>query len=284
MLNIKNPTQLNELENNTFYGELPHLNNSVINFKGKNNILFCEKNVTLENSRIDFNNDNSILYLSSNTHNYKLNLFLNNNNLVFIGKNNFMNGPITLVLSEGKNIIIGEKNLFSYNIGLRVADAHLIYSSKSHERINLSKSIFIGDHVWIGESVRILKGCIIGSGSIIGTNSVLSNKKVNSNTSWAVNPAREIKKNIFWDEKSVHAYTKEKTLETMHYPTNEFIYSKDNNTLPLETIEKKIDNLNSVEEKKEFIISTLVKNNKNRFHYQINQDSLLKKIYKKIHF
>lgn len=70
----------------------------------------------------------------------------------------------------------------------------------------------------------------------------------------------------------------------MHYPTNEFIYSKDNNTLPLETIEKKIDNLNSVEEKKEFIISTLVKNNKNRFHYHINQDSLLKKIYKKIHF
>lgn len=284
MLNIRNPAQLNELEKNTFYGELPHLNNSVINFKGKNNILFCEKDVTLENSRIDFNNDNSILYLSSNKNNYKVNLSLNINNLVFIGKNNFMNGTITLVLSEGKNIIIGENNLFSYNIGLRVADVHLIYSSKSHERINPSKSIFIGDHVWIGESVRILKGCIIGSGSIIGANSVLSNKKVDSNTSWAGNPAREIKKDIFWDDKSVHAYTKEKTLKTMNHPTDEFIYSKDNYTLPLETIDETIDKLSSAEVKKEFIINTLVKNNKNRFYYQTNQESLLKKIYKKIHF
>ena len=281
MLSIQNPTQLNELKNNKFYGELPNLNNSVINFKGKNIILICEENVTLENSRIEFNQDNSILYLSNNNHNYKLNLSINNNNLVFIGKNNFMNGTITIVLSEEKNVIIGENNLFSYNIVLRVADAHLIYSSKTHKRINISKSIVIGDHVWIGESVRILKGCIIGSGAIIGAGSVLSNKKVNSNTSWAGNPAKEIRKNIFWSGESVHTYTKEKTLKTMDCHTNEFIYSSDENTFSLKIMEETINNLNSAEEKKEFILNTFTTNNKNRFHYQ-NQKSIFKKIYKKL--
>jgi len=53
--------------------EKSHLDNSKVNFYGRNNILFVEDGVTLRNSTINFNKDNSVVYLSSNRHNYLLN-------------------------------------------------------------------------------------------------------------------------------------------------------------------------------------------------------------------
>ena len=65
-MRITEGKELLELKENTFYGEIPELINSNIYFHGKNNILACEKGVTLKNSRIDFHFSNSIIYLSKN--------------------------------------------------------------------------------------------------------------------------------------------------------------------------------------------------------------------------
>ena len=51
--------------NNRILGSNPNIINSKIVFKGSNNILFCEDNVTLKNSNLKFSGSDSIVYLSS---------------------------------------------------------------------------------------------------------------------------------------------------------------------------------------------------------------------------
>lgn len=264
-MQITNAEELLNLEDNKFIGEPPKLTNSQININGKNNILVCEDNVNLWNSRIDFNGDNSILYLSSNNFDYATNISINGNNICFIGKNNFFNGISTIVLSESKNIIIGEDCLFSYGISIRVSDGHLIYNTKTKERTNHSKSIYIGDHVWIGQGSMILKGTRIGSGSIIGANSTLSNKIVPSNTTFAGSPARLTKECTFWLGYSVHPWSEKTTEEYSKYDSENFTYYKDDNTLDFNNVESDLDKISNIEEVIEYIGFNFLEAGKNRF-------------------
>lgn len=264
-MQITSPEELLNLKENEFIGELPKLTNSQININGKNNIFVCEENVNLWNSKIDFNGDNSVLYLSSNTFDYALNISINGNNVCFIGKNNYFNGMSTIVLSESKNVIIGEDCLFSYGISIRVADAHLIYHTKTKERLNFSKSIFIGDHVWLGQSAMILKGTRIGSGSIIGAGSVLSNKIVPSNTTFAGSPARLTKNDTFWVGYSVHPWDEFTTLKYSKYTTDNFIYETDDDTLDFEDVDYDLDEFENPKNILTYIESNLLEAGKNRF-------------------
>ena len=241
-MQITDANQLLELNENEFIGEIPRMTNSQINFTGKNNILVCEDDVHLWNSRIDFNFDNSVLYLSSNIHDYSANISLHNNNICFIGKNNFFNGRTNFVLSESKNIILGDECFISYNVVFRTSDGHPIYNDLSKERMNSSKSIYVGDHVWLGQNAMIFKGSKIGSGSIIGANAVVSNKKIPSNTTYAGAPARLIHENVFWTPHSVHGWDDEEIEKMSHSNSDLFTYSPDENTLDFDDIEDKLNN------------------------------------------
>ena len=267
-MQITNGDELLNIENNEFIGEIPKLTNSQININGKNNTLVCEEDVNLWNSRIDFNGDNSILYLSSNSFDYAVNISINGNNICFIGKNNFFNGITSIVLSESKNVIIGGDCLFSYEVSLRVADVHLIYDTKTKERLNYSKSIYIGDHVWLGQNALILKGTQIGSGSIIGANSVLSNKKVPSNTTFAGSPARLTKEDTFWIGYSVHPWSSETTKEYSKYDSENFVFIPDNNSLKFDEIESDLNNIQNHEDIIFYFLSNFLDISKNKFSFK----------------
>ncbi|WP_069593135.1 acyltransferase [Methanosphaera sp. WGK6] len=237
---------------------------SKINFHGHNNVLICEDNVKLVNSLIDFRQNNSIIYLSSSINNYNIMVSVNNNSVLFIGKNNYMNGRLNLILSESKHIFIGNDCLFSFGLWFRLADPHLIYDINSMTRINPSKSIFIGDHVWIGQDSMILKGTQIGSGSIIGAKSLVSNKIIPSNTIYAGNPVKEVRKNVFFDSHSVHAYVEKDTLKSMNYDSNRWIYEDDGNIIKFDDIDE-LFNSNNFDEIIEFLVNLNNEKLHNRF-------------------
>ena len=85
---------------------------------------------------------------------------------------------------------------------MRTADPHLIYNIVDNQRINHSRSIYIGDHVWIGQNAMILKGSSIHSGSVIGAMSLVAGKTIHSNSCWGGNPVRMLKENIAGPEKA----------------------------------------------------------------------------------
>ncbi len=262
---ITQPDMLNTPDNNNkFMGELPKMVNSSIKFAGSNNILFCEKNVTLVNSTITFNANNSLIYLSESCKDYKVNLTVNNNSALYFGKNNYFNGIFTIILSEQKHFLAGDDGLYSFGIWARTADPHLIYDVESKNRINPSKSIFIGDHVWIGQNAYILKGTQIDSGSIVGAMSVLSGKRIPHNTSWAGNPAKQIKDNIFWNGACVHGWTDENTKKAQQNPGAKEIFKySEKEYIPFDEIDYKLSDCKSSGEKLDYL--TGLSSDKNRF-------------------
>lgn len=264
---IKTAEEITSLTDNKIIGaENLTMQNSEIRFGGSNNILFVEENVTLYNSLIDFKFNNCVVYLSSSSHVYWLNLSLNNDSACFIGKNNFMNGILNIVISEHKHVVIGGDGLFAFGIWIRTADPHLVYSAITKKRLNFSKSVFVGDHVWLGQNVFLLKGTHISSGSIIGAGAVCPGRKIASNESWAGNPAVCIAKDIFWDRKSVHAYTEEDTKKSETFSDDRFVFRrKDGNSDVFNEIDTELTNRKSAEDKLEYLKELSNDGSKNRF-------------------
>lgn len=253
--------------NNQIIGKV-NLKNSEILFKGDNNIFLCKNELTLENCKIRFTGSNSLIYIDENPYPMSLNMRIGNDSVIYIGKDCFINKKSHLYATERKNIIIGNQLLLSFDTYFRTADPHIIYDTKTKERLNYSKSILIGDRVWIGQSSLILKGNIIGSGSIIGGHSVLANKNIKSNTLYAGNPARKIKENVFFGyHYSTHDFTKKQEENSKYYDNNQYVYEKDNNTISLKQIDEDLMNIEKAFDKIKYIDEKISNNiHKNRFY------------------
>ena len=169
--------------NKILTGENVSFNEKNVRFTGKgggNNIAVLDKDLQLhKNSVINFCGSNSVAFLSSNTMPYCINVSVANNQALYFGKNIYLNSNnafLRIRLSEQKHLLIGDRCRISFGVWIRFAD-HPVYSIDTHERINPSKSVFIGDRVWLGQNALILNGTHIGSGSIIGAHAVVSGKK-----------------------------------------------------------------------------------------------------------
>ncbi len=269
---------LNLSDENAFCGELPELTNSRIEFKGKNNILYCEPRVRLVNSRLIFKGDNSVIYLSENRNNYLLTVEIPHNAVFYSGKNNYFNGILNVIMSEQKHVFIGDECLFSFGNWIRVADPHLIYSVETKRRINPSKSVYIGDYVWVGQAAMILKGSRIHSGSIVGAAAVVSGKEIMSNESWAGNPARKIADGIFWNPACVHLWTDDETKEYDSLEGENSIYSfKEESFISFDEMEQKFSKKITAKEKCTFLCELSRDSAKERFAKKETQKKFWKK-------
>ena len=249
---------------NLIIGSIPIFENSKIQFKGCNNILYCEDGVKIRNSNIVFKGDNSLIFLKKGKYNLDVDIY--NNSTLYIGENNYFHPHLIntkIILSEEKNVFIGNDNIISLNCFIRTADPHLIYDTNTKERLNYSKSVYIGDHIWLGQGTTILKGTQIHSGAIVGAKSLVSNKVISSNTVWGGNPAKLIKKDIFWEPKSVHSWQKTDTEQYRYYENDDFIYTKEETSVDFNLIEQNLSNLSHPAGKIEYLKN--LSDKKNRF-------------------
>lgn len=244
------------------------INGGKIVFSGKNNILYCEHNVHLENCNLLFSGNNNVIYLSSSTHTYRTNITVYNNCTCFFGEDCYFNGTINIICSEEKNVFVGSNALLSFGVWIRTADPHLVYSAETLDRINPSKSVYIGDHVWIGQNALILKGSRVYSGSIIGGGAVLAGAKVPSNTSFAGNPAKQIAEEIFWDPKVVHTWTSRETKQNQHYQGEPYLYAPSEQSIPFGRIDKTLEKSKTSSDKLEYLKSISAEADKNRFAWK----------------
>lgn len=242
------------------------MDGSKIIFNGSGNILVVEDGVKLSSSTVLFNGSNAVCYLGANKNPYYVNLTVNNNSCIFFGRGNYINGKMTLITSEQQNIIIGDDGLFSFGIFIRTADPHLLYDCGSGKRINPSKSVFIGDHVWIGQNVLILKGTAVGSGSVIGGAALLSGKSVPSNTVCGGNPAKIIRRGVFFSKECVHTWTDTQTEKYNTMKTDRYTYRRDSDTVSPQEIDSALKACRNSDERLAAVKKYLVdKSGKNRF-------------------
>ena len=222
-------------ENSIIAGEGLSLKNSTITFRGTNKILYAEEGVVLEGCSISFGGDHAVVYLSKSNRPYRLSMNAFRETTVFFGHDNYFNNKLTASVSEHQNLIVGNDCLFSLGISMRTADAHPVYSVDTKERISLSRSIFVGDHVWMAQDVLIM-GSEIGSGAVLRERMVATAATIPSNTLWAGNPARQIQKDVFYTNESVHNWNSAQTNANHSKHAPEFIYQEDDT--PRNSLEK----------------------------------------------
>lgn len=221
-------------------GEAPTFDHAKIVSTSDNNKIYCEHGVTLHNSTITFVGDGNVIYLSRNYYSYSLDLRIYKNSCFYMDENNCLGGQISVLVQEHQNILIGKDVFLSYGIHLMTSDAHLIYGVKDKKRLNFSKSILIGDHVWIGQYTSVFKGTTIGSGSIIGGTSTITGKNCPSNTIWAGNPAKMIKKDIFWETSCTNLFDADQTEKNERCERKSHCYTSDGKQLDFITIDTKL--------------------------------------------
>lgn len=276
---IHDLNQIEQLKNNCIKADGKNISfvSSEIRFKGGNNLCIIEDNVQISNSKIIFMGNNAIVYISRSNSRITMDCICSNESVVFLGENLYINpnfdDRFLLSATERENIIIGRDCLFSYGICMRTADPHIVYDCDTKRRINLSKSILIGDHVWVGQNVLFLKGSEVGSGSIVGANSVVANKKIPSNCSIGGNPCKVLRENVFFTRKCVHDFGEEDTCEYMKYNSDEYIYKKNDDNLNFEILNGLLKEKN-VDDKLKFIMQVLVNNScKDRFYMEKKGES-----------
>lgn len=268
METVKSLEDIENLEKNRVVGN-PEMNKSQINFKGDNNVLYCEGNVKLDNAKFTFNGNNSIVYLSSAMNSqYSFNLVIYNDSTFFIGREGNMSSPININIQENQNVIIGAGVTISSGVNIRTSDIYPIYDNQTKERVNFAKSVFIGDHVWIGHLAYISRGAKIGSGAILENNSfVPHDTEIPSNSLSVGNPVRLERDNVFYTNDFLAYNRAETSLETKDYKSDVFIYEFVNQeTLDMDKIDQIIKKLNS-ESRLEFIQKLFIRNKRtNRFY------------------
>ena len=262
---IINTTQFEQMKDNKIIG-MPKLKDSELTFHGKNNILVCDHNVELDGATLDFNGNNSLVYLGSNLKNgFKLRIY--SNSTAFFGRDIDMGDSITINVFENQNVVIGADCFIGDNVYISNSDGYPIYTCDTKERVNYSRSIFIGDHVFLGHNVYISKGTKLGSGSIVDNASFIpSFAKIKSHSYLSGNPAKIIRNNVFFTKDFLGPFTTEDSVNSKNYKSDVFIYNVvDQETLDIGQIDKILNDLD-VESRWEFIQKLFIYNKrKNRF-------------------
>lgn len=165
-------------------------------FRGSNNKLVLKDGAKPSQSTIMFDCDNGYCEFGKTA--YKGNIRIGHHCKVIIGNGVTCTYPCYISTAEYTTVEVGEDCMIASANEIRSDDAHPIFNVKTGERINMPKSIRIGNHVWIGAHAAILGGTQIGDGSVVGYASVVKGSFPN-NCIIAGTPAKIVRKDIAWE-------------------------------------------------------------------------------------
>lgn len=184
---------------NTILLNSTYVKKTSIKIEGVNNIIDLSKGSNyIINSKIYINGSNNNIVLGIRNYFDGADLYIEDDGgTISFGDHNRIFGCTHIAVIEGQTVSFGDGCLFSDNVVFRTGDSHTIIDINSKKRINLSKSISVGNRVWFGNTSTILKGVTISDDSIIGTCSLVT-KDVPTNSVVAGNPAKVIKSGVSW--------------------------------------------------------------------------------------
>ena len=168
----------------------------VIRFAGRNNKLVVKKGSRVSHTTFMFDCDDGVCEIGVNT--FRGTIRIGEKSRVVVGDAVSVVGPCYISTVEHASVVIGNDCMMGAHNEIRADDAHPIFDVITGERVNLPKSIRIGDHVWISTGAIVLGGSEIGDGSIIGHSSVVKGLIPNNCTA-AGSPARVLRRDVAWE-------------------------------------------------------------------------------------
>jgi len=168
----------------------------VVVFRGRNNRLVIKGRPRRKPLKIIFECDNAECVIGKNRFRGKVRL--GEGCSVRIGEKVTCTGPCYVSTAEMASVMIGDDCMFASRNEIRANDGHPIFSVLTGDRVNVSRSIEIGDHVWLAAGAAVLSGARIGAGSVVGYGSVVKGVVPNNCVAAGV-PARVVKRDCVWE-------------------------------------------------------------------------------------
>src|SRR3954470_3281217 len=169
-----------------------------INFRGRNNRLVVGGRSRHGHLAVDFDCDNATVRIGPSSRYFEASIRVGEDSKVLIGRDVSSTTKVTMSAAEGTTITIGDDVMFASLNQVRADDGHPIFDIHTGQRVNVSQSIRIGNHVWLGRSAAVLGGARIGDGTVIGYGSVVT-RRIPNNCVAAGVPARVLRRDIGWD-------------------------------------------------------------------------------------
>ena len=171
-----------------------------IKFTGRNNRLVVAGTVRLRELRVDFDCNNGMVEIASSTGvpAFSAAIRVGQNSTVRIGQNVSSTAIVAMSAVERTEIVVGDDVMFASENQVRTDDGHPIFDGRTGKRVNVSKTIRIGNHVWLARMSTVLGGAEIGDGSVIGYGTIVT-KRIPNNCVAAGVPARVVRRDAAWE-------------------------------------------------------------------------------------
>ena len=171
-----------------------------IRFRGANNRVVVADPIRLMKLQVDFDCDNGVLEIgpSAGVPALRASIRIGQDSRVQLGANVSSTSIVSISATEGTSVVIGDDVMFASSNEVRADDGHAIFDVRTGARVNVSRSIHIGNHVWMGLRSVALSGAHIGDGSVIGLSSIVTRTIPNNCLAVGV-PARPARYDIAWE-------------------------------------------------------------------------------------
>jgi acetyltransferase-like isoleucine patch superfamily enzyme len=180
-----------------------------VEFDGRNNKLVVAPNAEVTKLRVIFRGNDGVIEIGGTgitRTGLRFTLRVGHGSRIEIGENVGCQDRVFVSASEGADVTIGCDTMFATGVELRADDAHAIYSVRSGERLNPSRSIHVGEHVWIAKHALVMGGVTVGDGSVIGFRSIVTSDVPNNCVAVGA-PARVVRRDIAWERPAVARFT-----------------------------------------------------------------------------
>ena len=172
-----------------------------IEFKGRSNRLVVADSANLAELKAAFWGDNGLVRIGPTTAKrspMRFEMKIGHDSTIVVGQNVGCAGKVLVSAVEGADAILGDDIMFASGIEVRTDDTHALYDSVTGERINVARSVTVGEHVWVAKHAVIMGGVSIGSGSVIGFRSIVTRSLPNNCVAVGA-PARVVRRNVVWE-------------------------------------------------------------------------------------
>lgn len=171
---------------------------SRIQIMGNGNKVIIEKRGLLKDCLIKISGNNNTVILRREAFVSGAELWVENNGCTIeIGARTFVGHHSHLACTgDGCCLSVGANGMISSYVQIRTGDSHSIVDMDGH-RLNLEKSVKIGDHCWLGEGSKVLKGVTLEGDNVVSTGAIVT-KSFNRNVLLGGIPAKVLKENINW--------------------------------------------------------------------------------------
>lgn len=171
-----------------------------IKFTGSNNRLEVADGARIGRLFVDFDCDNGRVTIgpSKGVPAFLANIRVGQDSTVTIGADVSSTTAVAISAAEGTTVSVGDDVMFASENQVRADDGHPIFDVATGARVNVSRSISIGNHVWVTRAATVLGGVSIGDGSVIGYGSVVT-RSVPNNCVAAGVPAKVVRRDVAWE-------------------------------------------------------------------------------------